>query len=89
MFGTLRSTQKHYHPKILRKCRPRHKIGIEFAQLLRGVQLLGAAGQQHVAMRRFIQPGGPAVQGSELSKTLGDLMGFYGILMGYMMVTLW
>ena len=40
-------------------CRPsRHKIGIEFAQLLRGVQLLWAAGQQHVAVRRFIQPGG-------------------------------
>ena len=36
--------------------RPRHKIGIEFLQLLVGFQLVWTTGQQHIAVPRLIQP---------------------------------
>ena len=35
---------------------PRHKIGIEFLQLLVGFQLVWTTGQQHIAVPRLIQP---------------------------------
>ena len=44
------STKTNQHPV------PRHKIGIEFLQLLLGFQLVWTTGQQHIAVPRLIQP---------------------------------